>query len=344
MKIKNLISFFLIVAVLSSVFAVACNAEAPSYAPYYSYEINNRDESVAAPIGFVAAAEANSTLLNLEVHLDAPEDFVANDEGFFILDSGNSRIVELDKELKLKKIYSDFVDSNNEAIDFTGAIGFDIDRNGNFVIADTDNLRIIVLDRDGRLKKEIFKPESVLENNDFPFRVTKIKCAEDGNIYATVETMNVGIFVFDENGSFDKFVANNPVVATADVILNYIYRAFLTTEQIRNRMQATPLKVDNFCIDSNGFLYTVSQSMYSTKQSGMVRCMNYKDSNIVNSSIVFGDVESDPTYQTTLFSSVSITDNGDYVLLDTGRGKVFYYDSNGNLISVFGGYGDQAGE
>lgn len=343
MKIKNLISFVLILSVLSVMLSVGCSAAAPSYAPYYSYEINNRDESVAAPVGFTEAFTANSTSLGLDVHIDSPEDFVVNSEGFFILDSGNSRIIALDKALKLKRIYSDFRDENNEPLDFKGAVGFDIDRNGNFVIADTENLRILILDRGGSLKRQILKPEAVLENNEFPFRVTKLKCAEDGNIYVTVETMNLGIFVFDENGSFDKFVANNPTIATSEVILNYIYRAFLTTEQIRNRMQATPLKVNNFCMDSNGFLYTVSQSVYSTKQSGMVRCMNFRDSNIINSSIVFGDVEADPTYKTTLFSSVSVTDNGDYVLLDSGRGKVFYYDSNGNLISVFGGYGDQAG-
>ena len=34
----------------------------------------------------------------------------------------------------------------------------------------------------------------MLEDNEFPFRVSKIKCAEDGNIYVTVETMNLGIF------------------------------------------------------------------------------------------------------------------------------------------------------
>ena len=343
MKIKYLITFLLIFVTLIATQSVVCNAATPSYAPYYSYEINNKDQSVAAPIGFVQSGVANSTTLKLKEHLDGPEDFVIYGDEFYILDSSNSRIIVLDKKLKFKQIYSGFTDTDNKSIDFSGAMGMDIDKNGNFVIADTENLRVIILGRDKKLKKQILKPESVLENNDFPFRVTKLKCAQDGNIYVTVETMNVGIFVFNGDGKFDKFVANNPVVATSEVILNYIYRAFLTTEQIRNRMQATPLKVNNFCLDSNGFLYTVSQSIYSTKQSGMVRCMNYKDNNIINSSVVFGDVEADPAYKTTLFNSISITENNDYVLLDSGRGKVFYYDSKGNLISVFGGYGSQSG-
>jgi len=343
MKIKHIISAILIFIILLGTLSVTTSAKSSSYAPYYSYELDKNDKSVAAPVGFIESKTANSVSLGLDTNMDAPQDMVVKNGSFYILDSTNSRILELDENLKLKKIYSDFLNENNEKIEFAGATGFDVDRNNNFVIADTDNLRILILNKNGKLLKQILKPEAVLEDNEFPFRASKIKCAEDGNIYVTVETMNLGIFVFDENGNFDKFVANNPVVATADVIMNYLYRAILTTEQIRNRMQATPLKVYNFCIDNNGFIYTVSQSAYSTKQTGMVRCMNYRDSNIINSEIVFGDVEQDPKNEKTLFNSIAITAESDYVLLDTGRGKVFYYSSNGYLISVFGAYGDQKG-
>jgi len=343
MKIKYIISAVLIFIIMLSAVSVTAGAKSPSYSPYYSYEINNNDESVAAPIGFIESNTVNSVSLGLDIPIDSPQDMVIKNGSFYILDSANSRILELNESLKLKAVHSEFFTQNNEKIDFSGATGFDIDRNGNFVIADTENLRILILDRKGKLIKQILKPEAVLEDNDFPFQVSKLKCAEDGNIYVTVETMNLGIFVFDENGNFDKFVANNPVVATVDVIKNYIYRSFLTTEQIRNRMQATPLKVYNFCIDNNGFIYTVSQSVYSTKQTGMVKCMNYRDSNIINSEIVFGDLEEETVHKTTLFNSIAITDESDYVLLDIGRGKVFYYSSNGYLISVFGAYGDQKG-
>ena len=342
MKLKRILCAVLVVSAVFSCLMV-CSAATPSYAPYYSYEINKEEESVAAPQGFIESETHNSLSLGLDTPLSSPQDMVVTDDAFYILDSGNSRIIELDANFKVNKIYDTFMDADGAQINFEGATGLDINKSGEFVVADMNNNRVLILEREGKLKTQILRPDAVLKNNDFPFQVSKVKCAEDGSIYLTVDSMNLGIFVFDENGSFDKFVANNPVVATADVIMNYIYRSFLTTEQIRNRVQSTPLKITNFCIGDNGFLYTVSQNADSVKQSGMVRCMNYTDSNIVSSEIVFGDLESADDGTKTLFKSVAIDENGNYVLLDAGRGKVFYYSDNGYLISVFGGLGDQRG-
>lgn len=303
MKLKRILCAVLVVSAVFSCLTV-CSAATPSYAPYYSYEINKEEESVAAPQGFIEGETHNSLSLGLDTPLSSPQDMVVTDDAFYILDSGNSRIIELDANFKVNKIYDSFMDADGAQINFEGATGLDINKGGEFVVADMNNNRVLILEREGKLKTQILRPDAVLKNNDFPFQVSKVKCAEDGSIYVTVDSMNLGIFVFDENGSFDKFVANNPVVATADVIMNYIYRSFLTTEQIRNRVQSTPLKITNFCIGENGFLYTVSQNADSVKQSGMVRCMNYTDSNIINSEIVFGDLESGDDDTKTLFKSI----------------------------------------
>lgn len=344
MKLKKLLCAVIMLTVVFSSFSLVCFADSPSNAPYYSYELNKDQESVAAPEGFIENKTVNYQTWGLEKPLDTPRDFVVTDTGFFILDSGNSRIIETDNNLKFVNVYETFVDAEGQAIDFKAARGMDIDVNGNFVIADYTNERVLIIGKDGVLKNKITRPSAVLENNDLPFNVNKVKCAENGDIYVTVETMNLGVFVFDSKGRFDKFVANNPVVQTGEVIMEYLYRAFLTTEQIRNRVQSTPLTVHNFCLADNGFMYTVSQNGNSHLQSGMVRCMNYTDSNVINSKITFGDLELDSdNNKKTLFTSVDVTEDGNIVLLDSGRGKVFYYSNNGYLITVFGGLGEQVG-
>jgi len=344
MKLKKFICAVIMLTVVFSSISLVCFADSPSAAPYYSYELNKDQKSVAAPEGFIESKTVNYQTLGLDTAFNTPRDFVATESGFFILDSGNGRIVELDKNLNFVKVYDTFVDDAGEALDFTGAKGMDIDVNGNFVIADYENERVVIIGKDGVLKDKILRPDAVLENNEFPFSVNKVKCAANGDIYVNVETMNLGIFVFDSEGRFDKFVANNPVVQTGEVIMEYLYRAFLTTEQIRNRVQSTPLTINNFCLADNGFMYTVSQNSGATQQAGMVRCMNYTDSNVINPKIVFGDLEVDSdNNKKTSFTSVDITDDGNIVLLDAGRGKVFYYSNNGYLITVFGGHGQQVG-
>lgn len=344
MKLNKFICIAIMLTVVLSSLSMVCFADSPSAAPYYSYEINKDQEAVAAPEGFIESNTFNYQTFGLETPLDTPRDFVATETGFFILDSGNSRIIETDNNLNFVNVYETFTDADGQSINFKGARGMDVDINGNFVIADHANERVLIIGKDGILKNKIVRPDAVLENNNLPFSVNKVKCASNGDIYVNVETMNLGIFVFDSKCRFDKFVANNPVVQTGEVIMQYLYRAFLTTEQIRNRVQSTPLSIYNFCLADNGFMYTVSQNGNSHLQSGMVRCMNYTDSNIINSQIVFGDLELDSdTNKKTLFTSVDITENGDIVLLDGGRGKVFFYSSNGYLITVFGGLGEQVG-
>lgn len=343
---KKILKLTLCAALSATVIGSAfiCGADSPSYAPYSSYELNESEESVAAPIGFTQSALWTAESIGAGGTLAQPQDFKETENGFVILDSGNSRIIETDKQGKLVKCYNSFRDENGGEVTFTEAQGIAINKDGNFLVSDTKNGRILNLDRNGILKGTITRPDEAMQDSDAPFQVSKIECAENGDIYVAVESVNLGIFVFDSSGKFDRFVASNPVVTTASVILNYLSRPFMTTEQIRNRMQSTPLKVTNFCLDGDGFIYTVSQNSKQVLQSGMVRRLNYRDSNVLSSEIVFGDLERDSENgKVTLFNSVAVTDNDDIILLDQSRGKVFYYSKGGYLMTVFGAIGDQDG-
>ena len=343
---KRIFKSVLCTAILSVMVtsALVCGASSPSYAPYSSYELNENEESVAAPVGFTQSAVWTAKTVGVDGEFLQPQDFKKTENGFIILDSGNSRIIETDKQGKLVKIYDSFRDGSGAEVSFAEAAGIAVNSNGDFLVSDTKNGRILIIGRDGVIKGTITRPDEAMQDSDAPFQVSKIECAENGDIYVQVESVNLGIFVFDSSGKFDRFVASNPVVTTASVIMNYLSRPFMTTQQIRNKMQSTPLKVTNFCLDGDGFIYTVSQNSKQVSQSGMVRRLNYRDSNVLSSDIVFGDLERDSENgKVTLFNAVSVTENGDIVLLDQSRGKVFYYSKGAYLMTVFGGLGDQNG-
>lgn len=330
-------------AVLLSVSVLAYGTR---YIPYEGYDINNYDESVAAPAAYYPKNYISSKDMGLEISLVAPSDMQYTDEGLYILDGGNSRIILLDEKYKVKKIFEDFKDSNGNEVTFSEAKGFYVVAENNFVIADTGNLRILVI-KDGIVTQIIERPESALLDTDSAFIVNKVIVNDDGDIYALAESINLGAFVFKPNGEFSHFFASNNVEVTATVILNNILKKVLTKEQIAGLAQATPVNINNFDIDENGMIYTVTEGSGTKATAGMVKCLNYKGSNILSDSIVFGDVETDDLIWsdslTTKFSDIDIDESGFINLLDTGRRKVFQYTKKGKLVGVFGAAGSKVG-
>lgn len=342
MKKKIAVCVVLMCVLFSNIFCVS--AKTASAVPYKGYEYNDFNESTAAPIGFIIDAFYDWKDNGLDKPLSEPQDILEWKEDLYILDSGNSRIVQIDKNFRVVDIFDKFFTAKGETIDFTDAQGFAIDKDGKFYIADTENYRVLIANRDGLIEKEILRPDEALEGYELPFRVTKINVNDVGDIYVVADSINLGIFVFNREGKFLKFFASNPIYKTADVIAAYVLKPFLSAQQLATRMKTTPLRVVNFCLDDMGYVYTVSQNNADVSQKGMVRCLNYKGTDIMESTAVFGDLEmNSDQWLVTSFIAIDVDDEGYLYLLDASRSRVFQYSKEGYLISVFGGYGDLAG-
>jgi len=277
------------------------------------------------------------------------------DKFVYVLDSGNSRIVKLDKNLtKVIDIYANFYyKETNEYFSFYNAMGFTVDDNENFYIADTENYRVFRADNKGNVNLLRLRPDEQLEDaEETPFSATKVMLDRKGQFYVICDSINMGAFVFDENGEFQSFFGANTVQATADVLINYIRKRFMTRKQLMALKRSTPITLTNFDIDDEGFVYTVTktdQSRRNTTFEGMLRKLNYQGDNIFDlseNSKGFGDFEWDRQsmkIRNTSFLDVDIDKDGYINLIDSGRGKVFQYSEDGDLITVFGGFSNQAG-
>ncbi len=289
---------------------------------------------------------------SLSISLNSPTDLLYKNNHIYILDSANSRILKLDKNLdKIIDIFANFYDSeSNEYISFYGATGLTIDNDENFYIADTENYRVITADNKGNVKVIILRPDEQLQDTDAPFRATKVMLDRKGQIYVICDSINLGAFVFNQQGEFKSYFASNTVQATADVLLNYVRKRFMTREQLKALKKSTPVTLTNFDIDAQGFIYTVTateQNERNTEFEGMLRKLNYQGDDIFElseNSKGFGDYEWDrETNTNTSFSDVDIDDDGYINLIDTGRGKIFQYSPDGDLITIFGGFSNQLG-
>lgn len=316
------------------------SASAKSFVPYLGYEYNHEEESVPAPVGYVPETFG----LGAEIGAGAfssPSDMCFHNGELYILDSGNSRIVVTDPALHVQRIIGALA-YGKETLQYTDAMGLFICEDGSILIADTKNQRIIECTSEGQVIRLLGRPETSMLDGYETYHVKKVLRDYNGVTYALVDGINEGAVTYMQDGSFGGFFASNEVEKTADVILSYIWRHFMTEEQIRNSSVSSAASITNFDLAAKGFVYTVTESAESESS---VRLLNFKGSSI-GSDAEFGDLESDRRIRgsiTTAFVDIDVDEEGYLFLLDSARGKVFVYTEEGRLISVFGGLGHAVG-
>jgi tetratricopeptide (TPR) repeat protein len=321
-----------------------------AYAPYFTYEYNAFDGSVAAPPGYTPSDSISAATLGLKTSFNSLNDiYFDNKDTIYILDSGNSRIIAVDTKFNIKKVYNDFCDKDRNKIDFTGAGGMTVGKDGTIYVADTNNQRILLINQQCLITHIITRPDNALKNTQAAFDPFKVLVNDDGEIYVTANSINLGIFVFSQTGEFIRFWGGNEVPKTGQAMLNYIRKQFLTKTQLKSFVQATPVTIANFDIDKKGFIYTLSpyKDQSTVAEPGLLRKLNFQGQDVLDPSLVFGDIEWDrkpyPLAIKSWFNDVDIDSQGFINLLDPPRGKVFQYTDSGQLISVFGALGDQTG-
>ena len=349
MRLKKLLKIFspavAIGLFVSSLFTVS--AASSLQVPYIGYEYNSNDKSVAAPIGYSFHSTINSEALGLSQPLSKPSDLYFGNGLIYLLDSGNSRVIVFNQAWQTVNIIENIM-LDGEIYDFTDACGVTADAGGNIYIADTQHQRILIVDPDGNLKNIITKPvTSILEEN-ISCNFTKVLIDNQGRIYAVADDINIGAMVFLPSGEFVTFYGSNPVTKTADVIKKYLLRRFMSETQLKGSLQYTSVNFSNFDIVDDEFIYTVTKDQNNSEVTpGMVRKLNVNGLNILDKEISFGDLEYSTKLSydgTTKFVDIDVDDEGFMFLLDETRGRVFLYSqSDGMMLTVFGGSGVQNG-
>lgn len=350
---KRCLSLSVVVLVLLATMAGTVYAKSGFFTPYTNYEYNYYKESVSAPVSYVLDTVYEASNMGLDKAFSAPTDMAFNGSSMFVLDSNNNRIIQTDKNLQVQKIYTNFhmpaslsPNGVDEAISIEGAEGFYVYDNGDFLIADTANERILKI-QNGTVVQVITQPDSPSIDKETPFYVRKVVVGSQGRIYALVESINQGALVFNEDGEFLSFYGSNKVRKTADVIYKYLWRKFMSEEQLQQMYTFTPVNMLNFDMDPRGFMISVTQDSSDVGLPNTVRRLNYENNDVLNANQdhVFGDLEWDrdrKRVNATALIDVDVDFEGFYVLLDAMRGRVFVYADDGSFVSEFGLYGEQA--
>lgn len=286
---------------------------------------------------------------NVEQVLDAgqypwshPVDVLGRDEFIYVLD-GAGRIVVLNADTyALEREFSFTKDGQPyETIELKS---FWIDQDGTFLVVDRSKKVVFRTLADGSVIQEYGKPETDLIDDTSDYLPCQVLTDPLGKVYIMAENQYRGIFKLTREGEFITFYGSKNVNITASLLLDMLWRNFMTDAQISNSRRYLPTEYNSMAIDEDGFIYTTSLS--SSERKEWVAKLNSLGSNVLRSDGKFGDFDlgrMHGRWYTTNFSSITVDNEGYITVLDKTWNRLFQYTQEGDLLYAFGGKGEQEG-
>lgn len=317
---------------------------------YRGYTYDAYGSSVPSQIGYTA--DKMITAQNIDPSwgsFRSPADFYMTDSGdLYVLDSGNGRIAITNADFAAVGMIDTFYLPDGQETALFEPSGLFVDGDGYIYVADTGNGRVLRCDVSGQIDRVFTEPESEVFQKETEFKPTKVVADRSGYVYVLVQGVYEGAVVYAPDGTFETFFGSNRVEVSLTLLSDLAWKNLMSDEQLGYLSQYVPDEFSNFDVDSEGFIFTCTAS--TSTLTDRVKKLNSAGDNVLRVSSVseipsFGDKETGWVNGATVVSQlVDIqAENGYIRVLDVVRGRVFEYSSNGDLLLIFGGLGQQVG-
>ncbi|NLJ84153.1 MAG: DUF1282 family protein [Halanaerobiaceae bacterium] len=342
---------YLIIILIFKLTSLVVASHSTFSVPYHSYTYDFWSEPVEAPQVYQSSRVIYGDHLGIG-NFRKPQDLFAwKDSLVYIADTGNNRIVVMDREWNLIRVISSF-ENNGIKDTFNQPHGIHVTEEGLLYIADRDNSRIVVLNETGELVRIIGSPVSGNEelfNPNFKYFPTKISVDNVGRTYVIADKVYEGIMEFDLAGNFRGFIGAPRVNPN---LIDYIWRRFSPKARQERLSLILPTEYSNLHVDERGFIYTTVASGQIRREEA-VRRLNPAGADVLKregfaspigdygSSL--RDAKGEYVLPGSSFVDIWSRENGIYSVLDKERGRIFTYDNYGDLLYVFGGKGNNRG-
>ena len=304
--------------------------------PYPSYTYNSRDLAVPTAMPYEVSSVFGSAELGLEEDFLTPSDIYVTDDGeVFIMDSGNSRIIVLNKDLKLDRVIMPTDEEGDELL-FWDASGLFVCSDGRLVVCATKDEAVFILDAEGRQLQKIGKPTSSIVPDGFQFRPIKAEIDSGGILYVLSMGSYSGAMQFDAKGNFMGFYGSEDVDLTFEVLLGHFWKSIMPDAAVEGMQRSVPVEFVSFALDHKDFVFTIRKGGETV--TGQVRKLNAKGDNVLSEEKRFGDHT-----ETILLKDIAVDDQGFITVIDSGSGRIMQYDPDGEMLYAFAGWGTQAG-
>ncbi len=354
----------IVALLLSLVMLLATPVAASSAYQTYTYSISG--DPLYSPDAYSAFTSVSVTDMGLdEKGLSSPADLITDaNDNVYIADSGNNRIVILDRYYQNPRYISTFI--NEQGIDdsLSGPQGLWVTDDCIWV-CDTGKSRIVAFDLDGNFIKVLDEPQSALFDENSVYKPVAIAVDDWNRLYVVSSTTYQGVIVLTEDGDFVKFIGAQQVTIS---LWQIIWRRFQTEEQRKLTQSYIPVEYNNITYTSgsdegSGYLYVttaaISESTVMSQIRGKSKDGTYLPVKMLNSAgteimrrngfwppageIDFSNSSKDTYTGVSRIIDVACGPEETWSIIDEKRSKIYTYDFNGNLLFAFGDRGSMLG-
>lgn len=342
-----------LILVMTAFAAYADDGFSTSYTYIYDYW----EDVQESPDAYRVATVIDTMTLGLEnlenIRINKAQSLYARGNLLYICDTNNNRILEIERKGETQFVLRRIIREMSGAALNTFSTPYDVfvDPEGFIYVADYGNQRVAKMDGDLNWIQDFTKPSDATFDQSQSFLPKKIVVDVAGRVYANCQNINKGLVKYEADGTFSGFIGANAVSITMG---EYIWKRYFQTKEQRAQTESfVPTEYENIYIDDEGFIYATNMvfSEYDLRwdKAKPIRRLNSLGSDILikNDKLPpIGDqywVEGSIANGPSKFIDITVLDDDIYVALDSTRGRLFGYDSQGVLLWAFGTKGNVEG-
>lgn len=255
--------------------------------------------------------------------------FVDREDYIYVADRDNNRIVKLNKEGDLIRVYGV---SDDRELRLKAPEGVFVTDNGDVYVADTGNARVAIFDNGGDLLRTITSPDDPRVKG-IMFAPVSIAVDARGYIFIALKSGNEGLLSLTPEGKFQGFFGRNATELTFTAKLK---RFVFTEEQIARDSNTVAASVSGVAVGRDGYIYTCTRNV----KKGQIKKFNARAvDQFANRDMKFLIpiyFDGPPEEMPNAISALSVDDNGIIYATDRNNGAVILYDSAGYPLVMFG--------
>lgn len=308
-----------IILLTTLLFGLTAQASVFADPPYLTFTVDKKGygiltQSAYIPSGLIDGSEIVEGMPGKDakyVPLSNPEDiFIDTSDNIYAADTGNGRIVEFDPAGKYVRTIGKGVLSKPTGVFVTPE--------GTVFAADYGKDKVFRFAKDGSLEKEYGQPDSPIFGKDQPYKPKKIAVDKRGQLFIVGEGSVQGLIQMSADGEFMGYFGGN---TTSFNLKRYLEKLFYTKEQLNKTMSKLPPSATNVAVDEEGLIYTSTSGL----ETQGIKKLNVAGKNLLEKIVTDKQIE-----------DITVSRTGNIYSVDAARGRIYEYDSDGNLLFLFG--------